>query len=242
MNKAGVSSNPKGNGPPRRKVLLTIVRVLAFIFMLFCVGLFIVGTYEYKQYATSHLKEIAPYSWTAQEFEHFLGRIKWSLSDWIQLNQAVAIIVALIFCGVGFLIIFRKGHDWFGLYIATIFALYGSLSGTAWTGFTGAHPDWDWLLIPLGTYPWFALFSLFYLFPDGHFVPRWVRWPFLLLILFFNRDLYISRESTSAWMGGSSIWFDCHWDRQSGLSIPQGFECTPTPADKVDLIFVWLYL
>jgi len=41
------------------------------------------------------------------------------------------------------------------------------------------------VIFQLGGLPWPMFFFLFYLFPDGHFVPRWTRWAGLIVILDF---------------------------------------------------------
>ncbi len=74
----------------------------------------------------------------------------------------------------GVLILRRKSQDWFGLYVA--FALIVPPALTAIEPLadrvTGLAAVGNWA----GAVSWQFYFILFYVFPDGRFVPRWTRW------------------------------------------------------------------
>jgi hypothetical protein len=164
-----------------------IARLLVLLLMLACVGMFIIGVFDFSKYAASHAADFIPYTptWTAQIFTQILSQFGLSLHAWLQYKLVTSILIALVFWSIGFLIFFRKGKDWFGLYISALFVLFGTISGDPTTAFGGMHPEFTWLA-PIGVIAWLGLFMLLFLFPNGRFVPRWTRWIALLLVLAFS--------------------------------------------------------
>jgi hypothetical protein len=100
-----------------------------------------------------------------------------SLDVYAAYNVALVLVFALAFCAVGVVIFWRRSDDFIALYTALALVLAGIFL-----------PEWTaellWPLYPF-LYPALAflnvlalcgLFVLFYIFPDGRFVPRWTRW------------------------------------------------------------------
>ena len=170
-----------------RNWFLWAAQWLALAFILACVGMFIAGIFDFPRYAAGHLVEFIPYAppWTPQVFGQILGQFGLNFAGWLQYKLLSSILIASVFWGVGFLIFFRKGNDWFGLYIGALFVLFGTVSGDPATAFSGMHPEFYWLLTPLGVLAWWGLFMLLFLFPNGRFVPTWTRWIALLLLLVY---------------------------------------------------------
>jgi hypothetical protein len=175
-----------------------IARALVLFFMLAWVGMSVAGVFDFRQYAIDHPVEFIPYAplWTPQSFSQIIGRLGLSLEAWLQYRLVTSIIIALVFWSVGFLIYFRNGKNWFGQYIGAIFVLFGTASGDPSSAFGGMHPELMWLLMPLGTMAWWALFTLLYLFPNGRFTPRWTRWVALFLFLDYAIALIVSGGQT----------------------------------------------
>lgn len=176
---------------PRQDQLLFLARILALAFMLFCFIIFILGILDFQKFAAQHPEQFTVYVWTLAEMQYVLSRLGLSFHWWILYNLITTVLIALIFSGIGFFIYLRKKDDWFVVYLATAFVLYGTQSGYGTTALAGANPHWISILQPLGVTAWMALFLMFYLFPDGHFVPRWTRWAAALLVLFFITDIVI---------------------------------------------------
>lgn len=163
------------------------VQLLVLVSMIAYVGMFIAGIFDFSRYATGHLVEFIPYAppWTPQIFGLILARFGFNIEGWLQYKLVTSILIASIFWGVGFLIFFRKGNDWFGLYIGALFVFFGTVGGDPLTAFSGLHPQLYWILTPLGVLAWWGLFLLLFLFPNGRFVPSWTRWIALFLLLVY---------------------------------------------------------
>jgi hypothetical protein len=91
---------------------------------------------------------------------------------------------ALLSLGIGLLIFTRKSSTWIGLLTSLFLITYGvaQFDGDdvlkAYPALAGPTN----FLLPLG---FICLGVFLYVFPDGHFVPRWTRWLLLAWIPFF---------------------------------------------------------
>lgn len=159
--------------------------------MLFCLAVFILGVFAYPRYALLHPEQFTVDTWTPADMQHIFSRFGISTAWWIQYNLVIAVIDAFFFCGTGFFIYLRKKEDWFGLYLAITFILYGTLSGWPINAFAGTYPQWLSFLQLLAPLAWMTFFLTLYLFPDGHFVPRWTRWAAVFMVLIFSMDLVV---------------------------------------------------
>jgi hypothetical protein len=88
-------------------------------------------------------------------------------------------LLALVCCGVGGLIFWRKSDDW----MALLFALVVVVGGTAPVLLTvgTSHSVWKLPISFVGELLYLLFFLAFALFPNGRFVPHWIRW--LLVVL-----------------------------------------------------------
>jgi hypothetical protein len=164
---------------------LRFARILTLIFMLFCVLVFIAGVYFYSSYTRSHPKEFTLYSWTPEQMDAVFGRIGLSFQSWTRWRMISSILFALTIGGIGFFIFFRKRDDWFSLYIAATFVLFGTFTNNAINALAGTYPMLEPIFTLIGVLTWVSFYLLFYLFPDGHFAPRWTGWMAILLVLSF---------------------------------------------------------
>ena len=108
-----------------------------------------------------------------------------SLGFYSGYGVAVNSVTLLVFVIVSALIFWRRSHDWFGIFTAIMLAGAGfnlTLGGPPPPAIVNYYPA---LLLPIqllnliGT---ITLFVFFYLFPDGHFVPRWTAWLAVLMV------------------------------------------------------------
>jgi len=122
-----------------------------------------------------------------------------SPADLVQLQQAgltlsflaiyqvaVSTITVLAFAAVGALIWWRRSRDWFGVLTAIALAGAGFTLTIGGSPFPAVVNNYPALIVPVqllnltGTS---SLFAFFYLFPDGHFAPRWIAWLMPLVIV-----------------------------------------------------------
>ncbi len=179
-------------GDPR----LRLARLLALVFMLLCLLYFIAGVLNYPQYVATHPEQFTAWGWTPQEMNAIFGRIGLSFHWWIQFNLVMSIVFTLFICGIGFFIYFRKRDDCFSLYVATAFVLFGTFTGFPVSSLVDFESAWEPILTSLSVFAWLAIFLIFYLFPDGRFVPRWTRWAAIVLILSYAIDILVYAGGT----------------------------------------------
>jgi hypothetical protein len=96
-------------------------------------------------------------------------------------NVALEVVYTLGFCGVGALVFWRKSEEWMPLLASLALVLFGT---NTLDMLVEEHPVW-WLPVTfincLGS---ICFFIIFYLFPDGRFVPRWTRVPAAIWIVY----------------------------------------------------------
>ena len=193
MNKNTPEMIHKSKRSPQRSLGWKIMRILLLILMLAWIGMFTAGVFDFQTYVASHPVEFIPYTptWTPQIFSQILAQLGLSFTVWAQFTLVTSTINALVFWFIGFLIFFRKGMDWFGLYLGVMLVLFGAVSGNTSSVFSGMHPEFNWIFIPMGAAGWWGLFLLLFLFPNGRFVPRWTRWIAWILLVIYGLNVLV---------------------------------------------------
>jgi hypothetical protein len=103
-------------------------------------------------------------------------RLGLSLDLYAAYNVALVVALTLASCAIAAAIFWRRSDDPMALFTSLTLVLFGVLL-----------PDWTEMLLPaypstlpalelLNSAMYSSLFILFYVFPDGRFVPRWTRW------------------------------------------------------------------
>ncbi len=180
----------------RGKLWLRIARLLALVVMLFCAFIFVVGVLATPAFSALNPDLFTVYSWSMDEMAPVLGKIGLTNTGWLNLNQVLSIITGVIFCCVGWIIFIRKRDDWFSLYIAVWMVMFGTLTSSQVNAASWWYPSLANITFQLGGLPWPMLFLLFYLFPDGHFIPPWTRWLGLVIVLDFLTVVIFYGNST----------------------------------------------
>src|SRR5829696_3392681 len=111
-----------------------------------------------------------------------------------------SVTAALVCLGLAAVLFLRKSDDWMVTFISSYLLVYGTVMAGPLERAEAFYPGWPSLAIdvlqPLFlTVPTVALFVLF---PDGRFVPRWIRWLILLLIPLTVTSLYLPFSYSSA--------------------------------------------
>ena len=123
---------------------------------------------------------------------------------------AYGVITAMVFAavclGIGALIFWRRPGDPMALLVALTLVLM-IVNGSPPVGVLGAtHPLFELANDTLSLLGAACLYLVFYLFPDGHFVPRWTRWLVLTLLAFavptaFFPGSLLDWETWPSWLG-----------------------------------------
>jgi hypothetical protein len=104
-------------------------------------------------------------------------------------NVALDTIFVSVFAAVAIVIFWRRSDDPVALLVATMLVVWGPLNGLflpAPSTIEETYPVLGAALGPMLTYVGYIAWMLFfYLFPSGHFVPRWTRWLALIYGVFF---------------------------------------------------------
>ncbi|HWZ20911.1 MAG TPA: hypothetical protein VNW73_19105 [Ktedonobacteraceae bacterium] len=125
--------------------------------------------------ATCADKQLTPA--TAQTLQH-LGI---SLGLYATANLVLMLIWACTWFVVGAIIAWRKSNDWMALLVAFWLILQGTTNATLTVG--DSQSSWHWTALFFNNLAFLFLDLVFFLFPDGRFVPRWMRWVMLTLVV-----------------------------------------------------------
>ncbi len=107
-----------------------------------------------------------------------------SLAGFAGYITTVESLTALIGILVGAIIFLRRGNDWMALFVSIALTTMGTFPTPLMTSISEVQPFWASVLSVLQSIAIGPGFLIFYLFPDGHFVPSWTRW-FWLTWLFY---------------------------------------------------------
>src|SRR5215510_10021961 len=92
------------------------------------------------------------------------------------------IIVWFVPLGVALLIFWRRSDDWMAHLASIMLVTFIAIS--PWPQILAdAQPLWYWPRALLWAVGLASTIGLLYLFPDGHFVPRWTRWLALVFLV-----------------------------------------------------------
>jgi hypothetical protein len=178
---------------------LVLARIVWGVLVAFALGLFVVSLPGYiAQLQTictggsCNSGQLSPDALTT------LQHLGLSLGEYIAFNVALILIAALVSYAVALLLFLRRSDDWMALLVALMLVEFvpGSITNTFvlshWVG-----PAFASILTSiLGQLSLFSLVLVFYLFPNGRFVPRWTRW---VMMVFIGVSLpFIIFPSTSA--------------------------------------------
>ena len=98
-------------------------------------------------------------------------------------SATLATLTGVMFFGIAALIFWRRSYDWMGLLVSFVLVFLG---GVFFTSADDAVDRTYVQLVPVASVVRVigltGLISLFFLFPDGRFVPRWTRWATIVVV------------------------------------------------------------
>jgi signal transduction histidine kinase len=156
-----------------------------------------------------------------------------SLDFFAAYSVAMDVVFATVYGAIAALIFWRKSDDRMALFVSLALLTFGTATFTlSMAALAARHPAWE---IPVSFLHFLgaATFGLFlYLFPDGRFVPRWVRWAVLVWLAwqlaehFFPRwvsdpNLWQNWTETVVWLGalGTVIYSQIHRYRHTSNAV-----------------------
>jgi signal transduction histidine kinase len=139
--------------------------------------------------------------WAPDSVRAGLDQLGIPLSVYATYTTAVMVALAAAFVGVGAVIFWRKPDDRAALFFSLTLVVFGAIWPNTLDSLKSVHPGLELLTTMLDTWGFASFFLLFYLFPDGRFVPGWTRWAALVLVV----DLVLS-EHFPAFALGPDNW------------------------------------
>jgi hypothetical protein len=186
--------------PPRQTTLrghrLLAARAAWVIVAVLVVGLsvaFLPVTYaEYREVCPPSTECHTVYQLKLQDVLALRG-LGLSVSLYATYMLATQVILVLGFWSIGAAIFWRKSADWVALLFALMLVTFGASS------IVEPYMPTDGVLGVLGSCVAFLGYALFYasffVFPDGHFVPRWGRWAVAVWIVYQASFSFVPNDS-----------------------------------------------
>jgi signal transduction histidine kinase len=157
---------------------LAIARAVWLAMSLLAVALFVAGLpLLYEEFRTLSISDAVDRG----EVRANLARLRLSLGFYAGYYVALAAALAAACFALAVLIFRRKSNEPMALFVALALVLLGATFSGANEAVGTIHPVLKWMSNFLELLSGASLFLFFYVFPDGRFVPRWTRWPALLL-------------------------------------------------------------
>ena len=169
---------------------LTLARAAWAIIAVFYIGAFLVSVplklTEIPDFTTSTAEGV-----TQAEFLAGLAQLGISPTGYVAFQQWSSIFVGMIYLVLAVFIFWRKSNDGMAILTSLLFIMF-------WGPFeTLAHLNPVWTVVgDVSAIVGSAVLLLwFFIFPDGHFEPRWMRWLYLALLAtqvwrIFQPDVY----------------------------------------------------
>jgi hypothetical protein len=104
-----------------------------------------------------------------------LQNLSFSIGGYATFTLAIVIASALVSFGVAGVLFWRRSDDWMVMLVSLFLVTFGANIIAQGLLTASRQTAWYWPLDILTLLGWLALNLLLYLFPDGHFVPRWTR-------------------------------------------------------------------
>lgn len=159
------------------------------------VGLFVAAVpARYEQIATlSNLPEgIDPASLRAG-----LERSGLSIGFYAAWRLGMEVVFAVVCVALGTVIFWRRSDRRMALFVSLLLVLLGTTFWNTISALSLYHPAWERIGLALAELRAVSLFLLFYIFPDGRFVPRWTRWLAAVMVLGVVSDIVFPESPLS---------------------------------------------
>jgi signal transduction histidine kinase len=176
---------------------LTFARVFQILTICFSMGLFIINIpINYEQRSTICKTEPCPPNQLSARSVQALENIGMSVQDLVTLTIALDVLIAVIFTGCAIVIFIRKPDDPFTIFVTIMLVTFGTATFTGGIrGIAIAYPQLEWLTQTIAFIGSVAILAFFFVFPNGHFAPRWTVAIFIGWFLFQLPRYYFPNSS-----------------------------------------------
>lgn len=156
---------------------MRIGRAGAWAFTLGAIVLFLYAATQYYAYAVQLPLDVRPNAnWSAEALRDALAQLGLTPAVFVLYSMVAAFWLAFWCALVAILILWRRGNDAFSLFLAVELVAIGVLTNPVAGYIQIQFPSSQPVESALSWFLWPGFFVLFYLFPDGRFVPSWARW------------------------------------------------------------------
>ena len=124
-------------------------------------------------------------SWETENYQIAVKELGWSTILLDAVFQITGNLVRLSYLGMGLLIYWRKSREWFALFVS-IFLITFSVSAIFIGETANNHPLLNAPITLLLFFGQTCVLIFLFIFPDGHFVPKWGRWPTMIMVIHLN--------------------------------------------------------
>jgi hypothetical protein len=171
-----LTTRPKAR-PQRRRWLIYLLRALWFAVAILAVEVLLVSIRPgYEMLTTICVEEPCMSAQLTPTGLEALTALGWSVQGYAFFDIALTFGLALIY-GTMAIVIFRAQPDEpMALYVSLVLLLFGAFLTEFVEAAATVSPWLEALIRILPATGFIAFAVLFYLFPDGRFVPRWTRW------------------------------------------------------------------
>jgi MFS family permease len=112
-----------------------------------------------------------------------LRQLHLTFSFYAAYNLSFYISFTLVFALIAVVIFWRRSDDRIGLFVSFTLIMYGAIFPPVIEALAVAQPLWRLPAFFIQDLALFCIMILAFLFPDGHFVPRWLVWVAMLFAL-----------------------------------------------------------
>lgn len=170
------------------------------------VGLFILSLPAgYNALQQSCASDVCLLPWQLTPSDHaVLTRAGISLNAYATYEVILALLLGMGYLVVGLLLAWRKRHSPWGMIVALALITWGT-AGVFADQLAALHPEWSGAIGLISFVSVACIWIFLYGFPDGRFVPHWIRWLVLTWILlefgysFFPSSL-LSQRTWPDWL------------------------------------------
>jgi len=155
--------------------LLLFAQFLWWVLFLLSVGTIVISIWIDPSYQSA-------LRWDTESYQKAVIELGWSTTFLDTFHQIIGNLIRASYIGMGVLIFWRKSREPIALFIS-IFLITFSVTAVFVGETAQNHPLLMGLINIVQPVGQACLLIFLFVFPDGHFVPRWGRWPTIVMVI-----------------------------------------------------------